>query len=230
MSGGAVSAVEEMHRVTLRWLPAVTWTLATAYAELVIRRHRPPKTRRRRARLIKVVRFVLALVLLPMFLVLAALCGGWHYDGRVYVWVHRRGHLPRPTWAGASCIAALVGALALLVIANAALDVPAELVPFELAGLLMAGVGVLLLSAIKTGTLGGPTRADWTLDIVASCLPHGGLGIIARHVETLVDPSESIAATAASGEHAHIYRRFGFQDVPGRPLQLFRPGKTTPAP
>lgn len=227
MSGGAVSAVEEMHRVTLRWLPAVTWTLATAYAELVIRRHRPPKTRRRRARLIEVVRFVLALVLLPMFLVLAALCGGWHHDGRVFVWLYRQGHLPRPTWAGVSRVAALVGALVLLVIASAVLNVPVGLVRLELVGPVVLGATVLAVSTCKHGTPGHAARADWTIASVASRLPHGGLNIIGRHVETLVDPAESIAATAASDEHARIYRRFGFQDVPDRPLQLFRPGKTT---
>ena len=228
MSGGAVSAVEEMHRVTLRWLPAVTWTLAAAYAALLIRRHTSPETRRRK--LVAAARVTLALVLLPTFAVTTAAGGGWHHDGRVFAELHRQRHLPRPTRAGASRVAALVGALALLGIANAALDVPVGLVPLELVGLVMPGVGVLLLSAIRTGTLGGPTRADWTLDIVASRLPHGGLNIIARHIETLVGVAESIAATAASDEHARIYRRFGFQDVPGRPLQLFRPGKTTPAP
>ena len=227
MSGGAVSAVEEMHRVTLRWLPAVTWTLATAYAELVIRRHRPRKTRRRRARLIKVVRFVLALVLLPMFLVLAALCGGWHHDGRVYVWVHRRGHLPRPTWAGAVRIIVFLAPGAAFVVVSAKAGAPVTLVLLELFGPVVFGAAVLLLSAIKGGSIRGSVRADWTIESAASRLRYGGMSIIARLVETLVDPTESIAATAASEKHAHIDRRFGFQDVPGRRLQLLRPGKTT---
>ncbi|MFD6178784.1 MULTISPECIES: hypothetical protein [unclassified Isoptericola] len=62
--------------------------------------------------------------------------------------------------------------------------------------------------------------ADWTVDSVASREPGGALALVARHVGQVVPPGESVRTLAATARHAAVYRRYGLEPLPSRPLVL----------
>jgi len=222
-----------MEPVRGRAVAPVAWTLAWTNA--------PGRARGARAA-----------VTWPLWVALVVVLDGFaHHDGTVVVRLRRRG--PRPPlgmFARGVGVAILVGAVLGTAAGQASFapTVTSVSVAVAIHAWFAAAVLLLAVAAARAGlavaraqrtALRAATReqrradvarlraADWTVDFVASRERGGALPLIARHVGEMVAPDETVRTVAATARHAAVYRRYGLEPLPSRPLVLVGVARST---
>ncbi|MFB7796982.1 hypothetical protein [Isoptericola sp. NPDC056134] len=215
-----------MEPVRGRAVAPVAWTLAWTNA--------PARARR-----------TVAAVTWPLWVAVVVVLGGFvHHERTVVARLTRRNPWPSVgMFARGVGVAVLVGA-ALGTAAGQASFAPTVAsvgVAVVVLGWFAAAVLILAFAAARTWTavsraqraaLRAASReqrradvarfraADWTVDSVASRGRDGALALVARHVGDVVAPHETVGTVAATTRHAAVYRRFGLEPLPSRPLVL----------
>lgn len=204
----------------------VAWTLAWAYAPA---RARGPW----------------AAVTWPLWVSVVVVLGGFaHRDGTVVVRVvSRRPSTTVGMLGRALAVAVPLGVVLGLVlgVASVAPSVVSVLLAVTLWAWLAAAAALMVVTACRTGlamaraqrpALRAASReqrradvaairaAGWSIDSAASRWGGGGLALIADHVEETVPPGDTVRTTAGSLRHAAVYRRYGLDPLPSRPLVL----------
>ncbi|MFE5290797.1 hypothetical protein ACFQ8T_01335 [Isoptericola sp. NPDC056618] len=215
-----------MEPVRGRALAPVAWTLAWTNA--------PGRARR-----------VGAMVTWPLWVTIVVVLDGFvHHDGRVVVRLTRRNAWPSVgMFARGVGVAIVVGAVLGTAAGQASFapTVASVGVAVVILGWFAAAVLLLAFAAARTWTAVARAQrtalrtasreqrradvarfraADWTVDSVASRGRVGALALITRHVGEVVAPHETVGTVAATTRHAAVYRRFGLEPLPSRPLLL----------
>ncbi|MFE5338666.1 hypothetical protein ACFQ80_00470 [Isoptericola sp. NPDC056578] len=215
-----------MEPVRGRAVAPVAWTLAWTNA--------PARARRAGAA-----------VTWPLWVAIVVVLDGFvHHDGTVVVRLTRTNPWPATgMFARGTGSALLVGAVLGTTAGQASFapTVASVGVAVVIHGWCAAAVLLLAVAAARTGlavaraqrtALRAASReqrradvarfraADWTVDSVASRERGGALALISRHVGEVVGPHETVRTLAATTRHAAVYRRFGLEPLPSRPLML----------
>lgn len=216
-------ALEPVHG---RDVGPVAWTLAWTYA--------PARARG-----------AWAAVTWPLWVSLVVVLGGFaHRDGAVVVRVVSRHPSPAPGILGRGLAVAVPAGVVLGTsagVASVSPSVVSVLLAVTLWGWLAAAAVLLAVAAgrvwLAMARAQRPARraasreqrradvaairaASWSIDSAASRLRVGGLALIADHVEETVPPGDTVRTTASSLRHADVYRRYGLDPLPSRPLVL----------
>ncbi|MFE7404802.1 hypothetical protein [Isoptericola sp. NPDC057559] len=204
----------------------VAWTLAWSFA--------PARGRR-----------AWAAVTWPVWVALVVVLGGFaHRDAEVVARVTYRRSWPSPRAVGSVLAISVSTGAALGIVSGLAAGIGPAADALVTAAVLAWPATALLLLVVAAGRAGvaiaraqRPARlaasreqrradvaairaANWTVDYAASRGPGGGIALIARHVGEVVPPGETVRTLAASARHAAVYRRFGLEPLPSRPLLL----------